>query len=655
MTTRQGVFLAIAAAGALGAPADPAATSVPFGAHGDAVDGTSGQPVALTPTSILVQAEGPDGAAGTGDDETLLMTSLDATPTVTGISTPHSATYSSRVERLSATRAAMVSSGDDGAFGTADDALLVLDRLGSENVVRPVVVGGLSDNQQYTIERLASDRFVVPTLGADLVADTSDDDVVVVSLATEPPSVQHYSAPFQRNSGRTRIVAVSPTAFLLASDGPDKKPSNADDRVYLFRADGGSFARTDLSAPGLNRRAAGRCVRLSTTSALVVTAGPDFTDSTIDDRVLLLDTAAGTATPIDVPFAKNGAAGRPVVLSETAAVVATMGADGLEGTADDAVAVLSDLGGTNTVSTVVVGVTGDNNECRPARISGDTFALVTFGADSVVGSSDDEVTIVHHVGATPLVQHVVVGALAGGSASAVVPISQSALLVSGGGPDGSVGTSDDAVVVLTGIDSTLALAYVPLGGALDALDAFRYVPEVLGGGSAALLSSGADNDLGAGGDDAVRVIAGLGIGESLLVTRLDVKFRQHGATSDARVTVNGRLSLEDPTALLREDLTISVGNASQTIAAGAFASLREGRILQYRDAAGASGFVRNLKFDTKTGALTIEARGAYADLQATAPAYVPVALEIGSTLVPESVTARPRRNGFTYRRARAGG
>ena len=650
----------------------PAGTSIPFGAHGDAVDGTSGQPVALSPTSLLVLAEGPDGTPGTADDETLLVTGIGSSVAVKAIATKHASTYSTRIERLSATRAAMSAAGDDGVFGTTDDAVLVLDRLGSENLVLTIPVGGLGDNQQFTPERLTSDRFDVPSVGADLTADTADDEIVVVTLGvvtlgTERPSVERLAAPFQRAGGRTRIIAVSPTAFFVASDGPDKKPSNGDDRVYLFRADpaaggasgGPSFARTDLPTAGLNRRAAGRSVRLNARAALVVSAGPDFKDSTADDQVLLLDGGGGTVTPIPVPFAKSGAAAQPTVLTPGLALVATLGADGVEGTPDDAVAILSALGTENIVRSVVVGPTGDNNECRPVRLDAGTFALVTFGSDGTPGTPDDEITIVHDAVAAarePLVQHVVVGALAGGTTSALVPIAPGALLVAGGGADQVVGTSDDAVVVLSGIGSSLAISRVPIGGALDSTDAFRFVPEVLGGGRAALLSSGADDDLGDGGDDAVRVIDGLGLGRGLEVRQLRVRYartRPARAARPAQVVVQGRLVLDDASALTDQDLTISIGNASQTLAAGSLTAARKGRFLTYSAAAAAGGFVRSLSFNVRTGAFRVRAGGADQDLATTAPGYVPVGIDLGGTLVPESLTARATRKGFSFRKRRA--
>jgi hypothetical protein len=414
-----------------------------------------------------------------------------------------------------------------------------------------------------------------------------------------------------------------------------------------------NWARTDLAAPGLNRRAAGRPVRVSATLGLAVSAGADFVDSNADDQVFLVDAAAGTITSIPVPFVKNSSGGQATGLTPVVAAVGTMGADALAGTADDAVAILSDLGNTNAVANILVGATADNNECRPARLDDTTFALATLGSDRTVGTADDEVTIVHGVGGTPVVEHVVIGSVAAGTASTLVPLSSSALLLAGGGPDHVVGTPDDAVVALTGIGAVLSVASIPLGGSLDSQDAFRYVPAVLGGGRAALLSSGADQVLGTGGDDAVRVVGGLDLGSNLSVKSLMVRFarqRQGGKLHPSRVTVKAVLALEGVDGLLRDDLTVSVGNAAQTLPAGSLVLARNDRFLSYADPTGANGILRSLDIEIATGRLRMDVRGADQAIATTVPGYVPVGFEIGDDLVPESLAAKPGPNGFSYHR-----
>ena len=649
---------AVAAFVAQAGGADPIGTTIPLAPYGDAIDGTSGQPVALSPTSLLVSAQGADGVGGTADDVAVLMRRLNGTPITTSLATGYGATAAARIERLSATRAAMVSAGTDGLFATADDALLVLDRLGSGNAVTPVVIGGLGDSQQFTPERLSSNQVVVPSLGADLLGDTADDEVVVVTIHPAPAQVDRLAAPFQRSGGRSRIAGLSPEAFLIGSDGPDKKSSGADDLVYSFRFEDGSWARTDLAAPGLNRRSAGRCVRLSSRYGLVVSAGADFVDSNADDEVLLLDSVDGVVTHIAVPYVRNSSGAQASVLAPDRALFGTRGADGIDSTADDAIAVLSDLGGTNTVSNIVTGPSGDNNQCRPVELRSDAFAMSTFGADRLVGTYDDSITVVTGVGSTPLIQSVVVGALANGTASTIVPLSSRALLVAGGGPDQTVGTSDDAIVALTGIGGSLAAVQVPLGGALDAQDAFRYVPVVLGNNRAALLTSGADDSLGSGDDDGVRVVNEIDLLRALRVRLLRGKLpRVDGAIQGRPSSVNVKADFvfEDLDSLMEEDITLSIGNASQTFAAGSLVEERDGRFLVWRDPANDDGVVRLLRIDRLRGTIEVQVRGADDDVESTDPEYVPVGIDVGGTLVPDSIEARASARGFRFRRGAGAG
>lgn len=639
-----------AAASVLAGPAGaaPRATTVPLAPHGDAVDGSSGAPVALSPTAMLVSAKGADGAAGTADDVTLLVRDLHASPVIAALPTPNGSADSSRIARLAATRAVVATAGADGAFRTADDAVLVLDRLGSANTVAPVVVGGLGDNQQFTPERLAADRFVVSSLGPDLTGNTADDELVVVSDVGGLPTLTRLSSPFQRDSGRTHPVALSPTSVLQAANGPDKKTSTADDVVRLFRGIGGEPERVDVAAPGLNRRAAGRPVRLSARHALVVSAGPDLVDSTADDQVLLLDAESGTSTPIPVPFAKDGSAGRPETLGPDLAVATTQGADGVEGTADDAVAVLSGLGAANAVTFHVVGATGDDNNCRPARLGPSSCALVTFGPDLAPGTADDRITVLRDVGSdAAVVEHVDAGALSSGTASLVLPIAADALVVAGGGADRAMATADDALAVVTGIGRAPRVLHVPAGGSFDAANHFQYVPQVLGEGRVAFLSSGADGVLGAGRDDGVRVVARLPLGRRLAVSALRVRFGA-GAQDEDRVTLRARLRLDDAAGLPGADVTVSVGNASQTIAAAALTRDRRG--VSYDDAQGAAGFVRRLRIEAKSGRVALDARVADDALETSDARALPVAIEFGSVLVPDALAARRTAGGIRFRK-----
>ncbi len=647
-TGRVGTGLVVTALAAV-AVAATTAKSVALAPNGDAIDGSAGAPVALSPTSLVVSAEGADGVAGTSDDVTLFVSNLGTTPVVTPLPTPYGSPYSSRITRLSFARAALCAAGQDGTFGTADDELMVLDRLGSQNRVLRTALGGLGDNQQFTPEKMSADRIAVAAIGADLKANTADDEIIVVDgVSTDVPVAQRYPAPYLQASGRTQAIALSESTVVVASNGADKKPSTADDVVHVLRGIGTpTVTSLSLPAPGLNRRAAGRAVRLSETTALVVAAGADLLDSTADDELLLLDTVAGTSTPVAVPYVVNASGGRPVVLAPGLAICSTLGADGTLGTGDDAVAVVAGLdGATPTVTSIPIGAFGDDNNCRPTRLAADAFAMVSFGDDATVGTPDDEVVYVSGIGGTVQVQRVTVGAVATGTTSTVVALSPTSVLVAAGGEDGIVGTLDDELLVLTDLGGTPAVEHVAAGGALDEMNSFRYVAQVLGGGRAALLATGPDAQLGVGGDDALRVLEGLETANRLRVTRLRVTRPKEGSTKATKLKLAARLSLAAPTSILDGALTVTVGNAAQTLPASSL-TVKRG-VVRYDDLRNERGFVRTLRFKLKNGKLSIDARGADAELAATDAGYVPVGFELGDEGVTEAVTARARGRSIVY-------
>jgi hypothetical protein len=102
---------------------------------------------------------------------------------------------------------------------------------------------------------------------------------------------------------------------------------------------------------------------------------------------------------------------------------------------------------------------------------------------------------------------------------------------------------------------------------------------------------------------------------------------------------------------MEEDVTVSVGNAAQTFAAGSLAESADGRYLRWLDPNNDDGPVRSLKIDRRRGTIEVRVRGADDDIESTSPDYVPVGVDVGGTLVPDSVTVRAGARGFRLRRA----
>ncbi len=277
---------------------------VSFSSHGDAMLGSSGAPLVLTSTTILVPAEGPDGDPTTQDDLTLVVRPAAGgtfcNASITPLATPFASARSGQVTRLSATSALRSSAGDDRVWGTNDDAVHLLSQIGTLNIVSKIIIRGGS--LPYSPERTSSSTAVTSTTGLDGVFGTADDCVAVLSGLGATSAVEYLPAPFIPESGRSRPVPLSSSSFLVASDGLDGIATTADDVTYLFTDVGGEFQRVDLATPFLFDRAPGRAVAASRTRAIASSAADDGLPGTSDDEILLLDSldAVPTVTRIGV-------------------------------------------------------------------------------------------------------------------------------------------------------------------------------------------------------------------------------------------------------------------------------------------------------------------------------------------------------------------
>lgn len=572
----------------------PTVSSIPFAPNGDSIVGSAGAPVALSPSATLIAAEGADGNATTADDVTLLVTGVGSAPVVTPLATPFLSDFSGHVERLSATRALEISAGADGKWKTADDQLFLLDRLGSQNLVTPLVIGGLNSTDAF--------------------------------------------AP----------VALTASSAVVSSLGPDLAPNTADDKVVLITGVGSTNTRTDVNVPRLFTLAAGRPVRVSATRALVNSAGADAEETTADDELMLLDRlgSTNTVTPIPIPNLHDFGAGMATPLTNTLALVSTEGPDSMQSTADDVVAVISDLGGANTVTPLTLGGGDEDQESRATRLTPTSAALATGGGDAKMNTADDELVILTGVGTTNTVTRVPMPGLAPQVTSVVVAVSSTAFLVSSGGQDGAVDAGlDDIVSLVSGTGGAPLVESVPAGGEFNRAS-LPCVAQLLGRGRAVLVSSGPDGTTGAGGDDLMRVIEGLPLSRSLSISRAALRFRANHPAAGENLSVSGRLNLDDRTLLAGTDITISVGNAAQTIPASAIK--KQAGAFQYRDPRGHRGFLRSVTLDPKHHRFQIVGRSVGTGAQTTSAGYVPVAIEGEGFYLPDVVAGKATSRGIFF-------
>src|SRR5205823_10170241 len=136
--------------------------------------------------------------------------------------------------------------------------------------------------------------------------------------------------------------------------------------------------------------------------ALVESTGADVAETHADDELVLLDGlgTTNTVTPIPIPNLHDFGSGAASPLTNTLVLVSTAGPDSDQETADDIVAVISDLGGSNTVTPLTVGGLDEDQESRATRLSPTLAALATGGTDAQLNTSDDELVVLSGVGTT---------------------------------------------------------------------------------------------------------------------------------------------------------------------------------------------------------------------------------------------------------------
>ena len=168
---------------------------------------------------------------------------------------------------------------------------------------------------------------------------------------------------------------------------------------------------------------------------------------------------------------------------------------------------------------------------------------------------------------------IVVAGLDDGATSQLLALSSTAVLLCTGGRDGILGddpaSAADAVTLVSDIGGTPAVEHLATLGLLGTFSR-AFSPQLLGGGRAAMIDPGPDGAVGEGDDDVVRIVEGLPRDRDLTATKVVIKFKADKPEKPANVTVKARVALDTPDLLTSGDVTVSIGNAAQTLAAAAF-------------------------------------------------------------------------------------
>ncbi len=636
---------------ALSASADVFVQTIPIGS-GDLMMGASGAVVPLSSSSVLIPAEGVDGARGTDDDIVLFVQGLGASWTATALPAPYQTAQSSRqstpsgsrLVRLSATRAVMATAGSDRSWNTADDQNWFLTNLGSGNDCYPAGVPNMLPGACSPVP--LTDRFFLQvTTGPDGTATTSDDLLARSYFGDGYISRFEYAAPYLTEAGGNRPVALTPDACLVTSAGPDKKTETVDDLVYLFRGLLDGPARTDIPTPCLRYGTSSQPVRIDANRALISHSGPDGDPLTSDDGVYYL-TGLGTGQApavldIPVPYIFEYAAGRPVVVDAERAVVATAGPDGQRGSTDDRLAILE---GFTAVSWLTVGPMDEDGQCRPVLTAPNSVVIPTYAAPPTYTNSG--LAIVSGLGSANQAWRYDLPGLLAGVTGQPLRLTSFSVLVTNGGPDGATGGGDDRVSLVHGFDGTVAAVHTPTGGDLDDEYNLGYAPVALGEGRAAFGIGGPDG-VGYAGDDALlRVLGELTVGSRLDVAKMKTSFSAEKPEKGEKLSLSGTLILDTAEPFGSAALRVSLGRISETIPARAL--VQKGSKWSYKRPKDGPGFITKLQWDSAKGKLKISGAGVESGIEETDAGCFPVAFEFGEEYVARTLVVDADEKGFTY-------
>jgi hypothetical protein len=646
------VIPALALLATLAAPSNGGVTFyvIPMAPYGDSPGGSAGVPVPLTSSSFVAAAKGLDNLNTTADDLLLLVTGVGTGPEVTPIATPFLSDYSGAICRLAPNRVLLINGGATAAYNTADDGVYLVDDIGGANTVTNITVGFLNKQDGYTPVALDEKTAVLESRGPDGVIRTADDVIILLSNIGTSNTVTPLAAPYLTFQGRGRPVPLTANSFLVVSDGPDASDGTSDDLTYLFTNVGVTNTRTSFATGFLHQYAASTPVRLSPTRAVLGSLGPDGNEYTADDVLFLLDDLGGanSLTSINVPSISRYGSGVPVALSASSVMVSTGGADNAQRTTDDALVLVTDLGGANVKTSIVVGGIGDDRACRPVLLGPGTSAQVTAGADGNFSNADDEVVVLSGIGKTNTVHRIPLGGLDEGSVSRIVPLGPDSFLVANGGPDGIFGGgNDDRFTVVSGALGTApTMVHTDSAGDLDSFYAAMQ-PQVLGNGLCVSVASGVNDSVTSGKDDLFQVINGVPTLRGLLTKTATLKFDTLNPAAGETISVKGRLGIVGENPFAGGAVILNVGGAKQTLDSR-FITLK-GTTYKYSDPKNLRGWVTKLSCNAKSGAFSLSGKGVATGAEDTDADGFTISVAGGDAALAEQLVGVASATGITYK------
>jgi hypothetical protein len=526
-----------------------------------------------------VPSQGEDGLEGTADDVTLLVTNVGETPQVTAISTPFLSTESSTLVRLSPTRAVVATGGPDGTFATLDDRVLLLDTIGSLNVVTNITIPFLGESNCCTPVQVAPDTLAVTTVGMDRTPLTHDDQVAVITRLGGANTVTLVTAGWLQGSGASRPVPLSQTSLLVTAYVPPRLPQCGADASKICgpratnagadctvledcigddcRGGPGSLCGVDLDCGESGTNLCETQPQCSVDSSKI--CGPDTVpnedkpkgpgdDCTANSEcngdkcinvvgtVCLADADCGTTGTCDfqdrcTPSFDVGP--NAVCDSDGDCTEAGSVCEPFPSPLDsaDTVYLFTGLGSVNDRTDLPTPHAYTRRPGRAERFS-DTRAMISSnGPDGIDESGDEQVYLLDNLGSTNDVTAISVPNIYGRGAGSVVSLTEGDALVTTLGPDGANLTDDDTVVLISDLGGSNTTTAITVGPADQDLEC-RSVP--VSPTSAALITFGTDRTANTA-DDHVTLVSGIGTANT--VTHVDVPGLADGSTSTiSRIT-----------------------------------------------------------------------------------------------------------------------
>ena len=295
-----------------------------------------------------------------------------------------------------------------------------------------------------------------------------------------------------------QVFANRGMGFSASANGPDDAdPVEAFDLPSLEL----SARVTSITVGALSLLDGEPPIRLSDSAAMITTAGPDNEFRSVDDSVMLLSDLGGsnTVTPITVGYLQGMA---PVALSATSAVIASGGFNGLF-IGDARVFAMNELGSLNRLRETLV---EDLNQDKSA------LTVLDEGTGLFIRSTSVEpLALLQGVDGESLTvtTQAISADLSGYDVSRPLALSETTAVSITAGGDGVRGSEDDGLVMFFDLGASNQSSQIVLGSLGESVNWALYHPVRLSANSILLASGGDDQYVGTT-DDEVWLIRDLG-------------------------------------------------------------------------------------------------------------------------------------------------